>query len=105
MLDRDEDMLITGGRHPFYGKYKVWGIVLLSVLAVAAMILMAVILIFEGNFTDPFLLLQVGFLNSGRVVALDVTYYGNAGNSMDLSQAVSIIMNHRPYSSNYMVCW
>lgn len=23
MLDRDEDMLITGGRHPFYGKYKV----------------------------------------------------------------------------------
>uniref|UniRef100_A0AAX7VU14 Xanthine dehydrogenase/oxidase n=1 Tax=Astatotilapia calliptera TaxID=8154 RepID=A0AAX7VU14_ASTCA len=52
MLDRDEDMLITGGRHPFYGKYK------------------------------------VGFLNSGRVVALDVTYYGNAGNSMDLSQAI-----------------
>lgn len=25
MLDRDEDMLITGGRHPFYGKYKVGG--------------------------------------------------------------------------------
>uniref|UniRef100_A0A0S7KNJ6 XDH n=1 Tax=Poeciliopsis prolifica TaxID=188132 RepID=A0A0S7KNJ6_9TELE len=24
MLDRDEDMLITGGRHPFYGKYKVY---------------------------------------------------------------------------------
>lgn len=23
MLDRDEDMLVTGGRHPFYGKYKV----------------------------------------------------------------------------------
>lgn len=23
MLDRDEDMLITGGRHPFYAKYKV----------------------------------------------------------------------------------
>lgn len=22
MLDRDEDMLITGGRHPFYMKYK-----------------------------------------------------------------------------------
>uniref|UniRef100_A0A8D2ZCK4 Xanthine dehydrogenase/oxidase n=1 Tax=Scophthalmus maximus TaxID=52904 RepID=A0A8D2ZCK4_SCOMX len=36
MLDRDEDMLVTGGRHPFYGKYK------------------------------------VGFLTSGRVVALDV---------------------------------
>lgn len=23
MLDRDEDMLMTGGRHPFYSKYKV----------------------------------------------------------------------------------
>ncbi|XP_068165396.1 xanthine dehydrogenase/oxidase [Antennarius striatus] len=52
MLDRDEDMLITGGRHPFYGKYK------------------------------------VGFLNSGKVVALDVTYYANAGNSKDLSLSV-----------------
>ncbi|KAM6893551.1 xanthine dehydrogenase/oxidase [Xenentodon cancila] len=52
MLDRDEDMLITGGRHPFYGKYK------------------------------------VGFLNSGKVVALDVSYYSNAGNSMDLSLSV-----------------
>uniref|UniRef100_A0A3Q2Q717 Xanthine dehydrogenase n=1 Tax=Fundulus heteroclitus TaxID=8078 RepID=A0A3Q2Q717_FUNHE len=50
MLDRDEDMLITGGRHPFYGKYK------------------------------------VGFLQTGKVVALDVTFYSNAGNSMDLSQ-------------------
>uniref|UniRef100_A0AAX7VVT5 Xanthine dehydrogenase n=1 Tax=Astatotilapia calliptera TaxID=8154 RepID=A0AAX7VVT5_ASTCA len=58
MLDRDEDMLITGGRHPFYGKYK------------------------------------VGFLNSGRVVALDVTYYGNAGNSMDLSQIVERALFH-----------
>uniref|UniRef100_A0A3Q3B804 Xanthine dehydrogenase n=1 Tax=Kryptolebias marmoratus TaxID=37003 RepID=A0A3Q3B804_KRYMA len=55
MLDRDEDMLITGGRHPFYGKYK------------------------------------VGFLNSGKVVALDVSFYSNAGNSLDLSQAVSIM--------------
>ncbi|KAF3688302.1 Xanthine dehydrogenase/oxidase Xanthine dehydrogenase [Channa argus] len=52
MLDRDEDMLITGGRHPFYGKYK------------------------------------VGFLNSGKVVALDVSYYSNAGNSTDLSLSI-----------------
>ncbi|KAL3045459.1 hypothetical protein OYC64_013683 [Pagothenia borchgrevinki] len=52
MLDRDEDMLITGGRHPFYGKYK------------------------------------VGFLNSGKVVALDVSYYSNVGHSMDLSLSV-----------------
>uniref|UniRef100_A0A3B4ZW22 Xanthine dehydrogenase/oxidase n=1 Tax=Stegastes partitus TaxID=144197 RepID=A0A3B4ZW22_9TELE len=52
MLDRDEDMLVTGGRHPFYGKYK------------------------------------VGFLNSGKVVALDVSYYSNAGNSKDLSLSI-----------------
>ncbi|XP_034409281.1 xanthine dehydrogenase/oxidase isoform X2 [Cyclopterus lumpus] len=52
MLDRDEDMLVMGGRHPFYGKYK------------------------------------VGFLGSGKVVALDVSYYSNAGNSMDLSLSV-----------------
>ncbi|XP_061157633.1 xanthine dehydrogenase/oxidase isoform X1 [Syngnathus typhle] len=52
MLDRDEDMLITGGRHPFYGKYK------------------------------------VGFLKSGKLLALDVSMYSNAGNSLDLSQAI-----------------
>ncbi|KAF0046337.1 hypothetical protein F2P81_002866 [Scophthalmus maximus] len=52
MLDRDEDMLVTGGRHPFYGKYK------------------------------------VGFLTSGRVVALDVSYFSNCGNSQDLSLSV-----------------
>ncbi|KAL0969405.1 hypothetical protein UPYG_G00227010 [Umbra pygmaea] len=49
MLDRDEDMLVMGGRHPFYAKYK------------------------------------VGFMKSSKVVALQVTYYSNAGNSMDLS--------------------
>ncbi|XP_028255483.1 xanthine dehydrogenase/oxidase-like [Parambassis ranga] len=52
MLDRDEDMLITGGRHPFYGKYK------------------------------------VGFLSSGKVLALDVSYYSNCGNSKDLSLSI-----------------
>uniref|UniRef100_A0A8K9UE15 Xanthine dehydrogenase/oxidase n=1 Tax=Oncorhynchus mykiss TaxID=8022 RepID=A0A8K9UE15_ONCMY len=52
MLDRDEDMLVTGGRHPFYGRYK------------------------------------VGFMKSGKVVALEVTYYSNAGNSMDLSLSI-----------------
>lgn len=52
MLDRDEDMLLTGGRHPFFAKYK------------------------------------VGFSDSGRVLALDVSYYSNTGNSMDLSLSV-----------------
>uniref|UniRef100_A0A3Q3EUS2 Xanthine dehydrogenase n=1 Tax=Labrus bergylta TaxID=56723 RepID=A0A3Q3EUS2_9LABR len=59
MLDRDEDMMITGGRHPFYGK--------------------------QGETTPP-----VGFLNSGKVVSLDVSYYSNVGNSMDLSASVSV---------------
>ncbi|CAL8284972.1 unnamed protein product, partial [Gadus morhua 'NCC'] len=51
-LDRDQDMVATGGRHPFYARYK------------------------------------VGFQKSGKVLALDVSYYGNAGNSMDLSLSI-----------------
>ncbi|XP_042789247.1 xanthine dehydrogenase/oxidase-like isoform X2 [Panthera leo] len=52
MLDRDEDMLITGGRHPFLARYK------------------------------------VGFMKTGRVVALKVEHYSNAGNTLDLSQYI-----------------
>ncbi|XP_070092658.1 xanthine dehydrogenase/oxidase isoform X10 [Equus caballus] len=52
MLDRDEDMLITGGRHPFLARYK------------------------------------VGFMKTGRIVALEVDHYSNAGNTLDLSEAV-----------------
>ncbi|KAJ8291157.1 hypothetical protein GJAV_G00022040 [Gymnothorax javanicus] len=52
MLDRDEDMLMTGGRNPFFGRYK------------------------------------VGFMKNGRVNAVDVTLYCNAGNSMDLSLSI-----------------
>ncbi|KAK7261545.1 hypothetical protein RIF29_27859 [Crotalaria pallida] len=51
-LDRDVDMMITGQRHSFLGKYK------------------------------------VGFTNEGRVLALDLEIYNNAGNSMDLSLAI-----------------
>lgn len=43
------------------------------------------------------LMLQVGFLNSGKVVALDVSYYSNVGNSLDLSLSVSIIANNRVF--------
>ncbi|XP_023475059.2 xanthine dehydrogenase/oxidase isoform X1 [Equus caballus] len=52
MLDRDEDMLITGGRHPFLARYK------------------------------------VGFMKTGRIVALEVNHYSNAGNTLDFSEAV-----------------
>ncbi|KAM9382679.1 xanthine dehydrogenase/oxidase isoform 1-T1 [Phaethornis superciliosus] len=52
MLDRDEDMLISGGRHPFLGRYK------------------------------------VGFMKNGKVKSLEVSYYSNGGNSVDLSHGV-----------------
>ncbi|XP_039766167.1 xanthine dehydrogenase/oxidase-like [Ornithorhynchus anatinus] len=52
MLDRDEDMLVTGGRHPFMACYK------------------------------------VGFMKDGRVVALEIDYYNNAGNSVTISSSV-----------------
>lgn len=51
-LDRDTDMMISGQRHSFFGKYK------------------------------------VGFTNDGKVLALDLEIYNNAGNSLDLSLAV-----------------
>ncbi|KAB2606505.1 xanthine dehydrogenase 1-like [Pyrus ussuriensis x Pyrus communis] len=51
-LDRDTDMMITGQRHSFLGKYK------------------------------------VGFTNEGKVLALDLEIYNNAGNSLDLSLAI-----------------
>lgn len=52
MLDRDEDMLITGGRHPFLAKYK------------------------------------VGFMKTGKIVALEVAHFSNGGNTEDLSRSI-----------------
>ncbi|XP_021526377.2 aldehyde oxidase isoform X1 [Aotus nancymaae] len=49
VLERGEDMLITGGRHPYLGKYK------------------------------------AGFMNDGRILALDMEHYNNAGASLDES--------------------
>ncbi|KAG9473352.1 hypothetical protein GDO78_016497, partial [Eleutherodactylus coqui] len=49
VLERGDDMLITGGRHPNLGKYK------------------------------------VGFMNDGRVTALDVSYFNNGGSTLDYS--------------------
>ncbi|XP_078398847.1 xanthine dehydrogenase/oxidase [Cetorhinus maximus] len=51
-LNRDEDMLVSGGRHPFLGRYK------------------------------------VGFQKNGKIVAVDLKLYCNAGDSLDLSTAV-----------------
>uniref|UniRef100_A0A8C0W0X1 aldehyde oxidase n=1 Tax=Castor canadensis TaxID=51338 RepID=A0A8C0W0X1_CASCN len=53
VLDREDDMLITGGRHPLFGKYK------------------------------------VGFMNSGRIKALDIECYLNGGYMRDDSELVT----------------
>ncbi|XP_068926204.1 aldehyde oxidase-like [Petaurus breviceps papuanus] len=52
ILERGEDILITGGRHPYLGKYK------------------------------------VGFMNDGRIMALDVVHYARGGFALDESQFV-----------------
>uniref|UniRef100_A0A2K6KDM9 Aldehyde oxidase n=1 Tax=Rhinopithecus bieti TaxID=61621 RepID=A0A2K6KDM9_RHIBE len=53
VLDREDDMLITGGRHPVFGKYK------------------------------------VGFMNNGRIKALDIECYINGGCTLDDSELVT----------------
>ncbi|XP_047400596.1 aldehyde oxidase 2 isoform X3 [Sciurus carolinensis] len=53
VLDREDDMLITGGRHPLFGKYK------------------------------------VGFMNNGRIKALDIECYVNGGCMLDDSELVT----------------
>uniref|UniRef100_A0A8D1NSS5 aldehyde oxidase n=1 Tax=Sus scrofa TaxID=9823 RepID=A0A8D1NSS5_PIG len=53
VLDREDDMLITGGRHPLFGKYK------------------------------------VGFMNSGRIKALDIECFINGGCMLDDSEQVT----------------
>ncbi|KAL1021810.1 hypothetical protein UPYG_G00018360 [Umbra pygmaea] len=52
VLERGEDMLITGARHPVLGRYK------------------------------------VGFMNDGKIMAADLDYYANAGNTADESVLV-----------------
>ncbi|XP_040213129.1 aldehyde oxidase 1-like [Rana temporaria] len=55
VLERNEDMLMTAGRHPFKGIYK------------------------------------VGFMNDGRIVGADVSFYANAGCTPDESILVLIV--------------
>ena len=69
VLTRQEDMLSTGGRHPFACKYKV---------KIARLPL----------FFSFHLNLQVGFSSAGKIIALDSKIYNNAGSSLDLSGAV-----------------
>ncbi|CAG5932291.1 unnamed protein product [Menidia menidia] len=63
VLERGEDMLITGGRHPVRATYKVQG---------------------GGGIQQP-----VGFMEDGRIVAADLEYFSNAGFAVDESVLVS----------------
>ncbi|KAJ7345478.1 hypothetical protein JRQ81_001428 [Phrynocephalus forsythii] len=68
ILDRADDMLITGGRHPFLGRYK------------------------------------VGFMNDGRIVALCVKYYSNAGCTADESIANALLRMDNAYKIPNLLC-
>ncbi|KFP44147.1 Aldehyde oxidase, partial [Chlamydotis macqueenii] len=72
ILSRGDDMLITGGRHPFVGKYK------------------------------------VGFMNDGRIRAVDTKYYINGGCSPDesvLVAEVSLLKMDNAYKIPNLRCW
>uniref|UniRef100_A0A8C4VBM8 Aldehyde oxidase 1 n=1 Tax=Falco tinnunculus TaxID=100819 RepID=A0A8C4VBM8_FALTI len=69
ILSRGDDMLITGGRHPFIGKYK------------------------------------VGFMNDGRIRAVDAKYYINGGCTPDESVAeVSLLKMDNAYKIPNLRC-
>ncbi|KFO15473.1 Aldehyde oxidase, partial [Balearica regulorum gibbericeps] len=72
ILSRGDDMLITGGRHPFIGKYK------------------------------------VGFMNDGRIRAVDAKYYINGGCTPDesvLVAEVSLLKMDNAYKIPNLRCW
>ncbi|XP_019409453.1 PREDICTED: aldehyde oxidase-like [Crocodylus porosus] len=72
ILDRGDDMLITGGRHPFLGKYR------------------------------------VGFMNDGRIIALDVRYYSNGGCTPDESIVImetALLRMDNAYMIPNLRCW
>ncbi|NXC42818.1 AOXA oxidase, partial [Penelope pileata] len=72
ILSRGDDMLITGGRHPFIGKYK------------------------------------VGFMNDGRIRAVETKYYINGGCTPDdsvLVAEVSLLKMDNAYKIPNLRCW
>lgn len=75
VLERGEDMLITGARHPVQGKYKVPHRVLFwfefPMKGIKGLLLV--------------LVFQVGFMNDGRILGADFQFYTNAGNTVDES--------------------
>ncbi|KAI1237061.1 hypothetical protein IHE44_0014316 [Lamprotornis superbus] len=72
ILSREDDMVITGGRHPFIAKYK------------------------------------VGFMNDGRITAVDAEYYVNGGCTPDesvLVAEVSLLKMDNAYKIPNLRCW
>uniref|UniRef100_A0A8C3YBD2 Aldehyde oxidase 1 n=1 Tax=Catharus ustulatus TaxID=91951 RepID=A0A8C3YBD2_CATUS len=72
ILSREDDMVITGGRHPFIAKYK------------------------------------VGFMNDGRITAVDAKYYVNGGCTPDesvLVAEVSLLKMDNAYKIPNLRCW
>uniref|UniRef100_A0A8C3NJY3 Aldehyde oxidase 1 n=1 Tax=Geospiza parvula TaxID=87175 RepID=A0A8C3NJY3_GEOPR len=72
ILSREDDMVITGGRHPFMAKYK------------------------------------VGFMNDGRITAVDAIYYVNGGCTPDesvLVAEVSLLKMDNAYKIPNLRCW
>uniref|UniRef100_A0A8C3E0C3 Aldehyde oxidase 1 n=1 Tax=Corvus moneduloides TaxID=1196302 RepID=A0A8C3E0C3_CORMO len=72
ILSREDDMVITGGRHPFIAKYK------------------------------------VGFMNDGKIRAVDAKYYINGGCTPDesvLVAEVSLLKMDNAYKIPNLRCW
>ena len=95
VLDRDEDMQMTGQRHAFMGQYKVvpgqrqpprWGGVQPFLAFICASLMIAVSLCCRRHCASP-PGVQVGFTREGRLLAMDLKLYCNAGNSLDLTCA------------------
>ncbi|CAI5525077.1 unnamed protein product [Closterium sp. Naga37s-1] len=106
-LERDDDMKVTGQRHPFYGKYKVGAIVVCQIQGLSEPLLPspAPLPPFSTRppppspyplsplpfapppplSPTPTLLEQMGFTPAGHLVALQILLVSNAGCTLDLS--------------------
>jgi xanthine dehydrogenase/oxidase len=100
ILDRDEDMHTSGHRHAFVGKYKVLPVLVyhrtsqnptlpahaLQTTHLWAALDCEVLVCFGVPHSHS--ALQVGCTAEGKLVALQVDLYSNAGNSLDLSASI-----------------
>lgn len=107
MLDRDEDMAITGQRHAFMGRYKVRWLAGLPGFWCACVAWLQLVSDASSALRKPPACIwrasccaegwvhkrghparavfpKVGFTKEGRLLALDLSLFCNAGNSLDL---------------------